>query len=177
MTKLTRIRIMFTRLLTIFFALIMILFPELGAPLITLVISVVLIVKGIHDLIYYATMARYMVNGQLILCKGLLFLNTGLFILDLTDIPLHYIMIYLLAGHGFTGAMMLLRALESRRMGVGSWRIGFFVGLGNIGISVLCLVFINNANIMVYIYSLSLIASAVADMIGATKKTAMVYIQ
>ncbi len=177
MTRWKRIRIVMKSVLIILYALLLMIIPELGAPLIALGLSILLILTGMHALIYYFTMARYMVDGQLIFWKGLLCFNIGLFLFDLTDIPIQYIMIYLVAGHGFTGLAGLLRSLEVRRMEVVSWRIGFMMSVGNIGISILCLVFINSPNIMVYVYSISLIGTAIGNISRAAKSTAMVYIQ
>lgn len=177
MTTLKRIQIIFRGIITILVAVFLSLIPDAGAPLITLALSISMIVSGIYSIGYYITMARYMVDGQFILYKGILLLNTGIFVMELTDVPLHYIMIYLLIGHGFTGLAGLLKSLEARRMEAPAWRMGALVGIGNILISILCLIFINSPDSMVYIYSLSLIGSSIADMSRATKRTAMVYIQ
>ncbi len=177
MTKWRRIRTIAASVIVILYALLLMAVPKIGAPLMTLGLAIVLVVMGINALIYYFTMARYMVDGQMILCKGLLVLNAGLFILDLSDIPIQYIMIYLLAGHGFAGLAGVARSLEARRMEVSTWRAGFLMGAGNIIVSILCLVFINSPKFMVYVYGISLIGTALGNIAGAAKKTAMVYIQ
>ena len=60
-------------------AAILILLPEGGCLYIMLFLAASLILRGISELIYYFTMARYMVGGKLILFIGAVFFDFGFF--------------------------------------------------------------------------------------------------
>ena len=177
MSKFRRIRTFLGGLFTILLAIFMICVPAAGAPLISLILGITFGGQGITTLLYYFSMAIYMVDGKQILYKGLMLFSMGIFMLVLTQVPTFYIMIYLIICHAFTGLVDLLNALESRKMKVASWPYGFIRGLFGILFSLVCLLFIDSTNIMVYLYSATLILRSLSSMITATRRTAMVYIQ
>ncbi len=177
MTKMQKIRSVITAIASLICAMVMILYPRLGIDLVLIVMILSLTTSGIYTLGYYFTMARYMVDGQLVLIKGIVVLNLGLLMISLSNAPLQYVMIYLLICHGFSGLTEILHALDIRSMQIAAWKRDFAVGAVNLVLCVICAIFINSANTMVYIYSLTLIHSALSKIINATKKTALVYIQ
>ena len=73
-------------------------FPEIGYGLILLLMVSSMMIRGMQDLFYYFTMARYTVGGVVVLYKGILFLDARLFALNLDSLPKEYVMLYLLAG-------------------------------------------------------------------------------
>ena len=96
-------------------AAVLILFPEGGCVYIMLFLAASLILRGISELIYYFTMARYMVGGKLILFIGAVFFDFGFFTLTLSDESNLFVLAYLLGFHAFAGLVNVLRALEARR--------------------------------------------------------------
>ena len=84
-------------------AAILILLPEGGCLYIMLFLAASLILRGISELIYYFTMARYMVGGKLILFIGAVFFDFGIFTLSLSDESKLFVLAYLLGFHAFAG--------------------------------------------------------------------------
>lgn len=178
MGKFGRIRNVFIGILMIFLSMIMlVLEPEQGFLIAALMLSLALLVKGIGSLVYYFTMARYMVGGKIQLYVGLIVLDFGMFTLTLTDIPHLYLILYMLGTHAFGGGIDILRALEAKRNGASSWKLKASQGVVNLIVAVLCLFSLESTKLLVMLYCLGLMYSAVVRIISAFRKTAIVYIQ
>lgn len=174
----------FQRIVNIFIGIVMILggitiavLPEVGLVIVAFVMCVALIVYGIRRLVYYFTMARHMVGGQIMLFLGVVIIDLGLFVLTLSGVPHFYIMIYLLAIHGFSGAIEILRSLEAKRLGAPSWKFKLATGVVDILIAAACGVFIKSEAIAVYIFCAGIIYSGIARIISAFRRIAVIYIQ
>ena len=141
------------------------------------ILSLSLFVYGIKTLIYYITMTRHMVGGRIMLYLAVVVLDLGMFTMMLTNIPKMYIALYLVVVYAFSGAIDILRALEAKKYQAPSWRFSLISGIINVVIAILCIVFIGSTNMIVYLYSAGLIYSAIARIITAFRKTAIVYIQ
>ena len=89
-------------------AAILILLPEGGCLYIMLFLAASLILRGISELIYYFTMARYMVGGKLILFIGAVFFDFGFFTLTLSDESKLFVLAYLLGFHAFAGLVICM---------------------------------------------------------------------
>ena len=172
-----RIKNVLIGILTILGAVILIVFPEEGILITASILSISLFVYGIKTLIYYITMTRHMVGGRIMLYLAVVVLDLGMFTMMLTNIPKMYIALYLVVVYAFSGAIDILRALEARKYQAPSWRFSLISGIINVVIAILCIVFIGSTNMIVYLYSAGLIYSAIARIITAFRKTAIVYIQ
>lgn len=178
MGKIGRIRNVFIGILMILLSIIMLsLEPELSFIIAALILSLALLIKGIGLLIYYFTMARHMVGGKIQLYVGLIVLDFGIFTLTLTNIPHLYLILYMLGTHAFGGVINILRAREAKRNGASSWKLKTSQGVVNLIVAVLCLFSLGSTKLLVVIYCLGLLYSAVVRMITAFRKTAIVYIQ
>ena len=151
--------------------------PEEGYAFVAFLLTLALIIGGIRALFYYFTMSRHMVGGKAILYNGILLLDFGLFTLTLSSVPGVYILVYLLACHAFSGFVDILRSLEARHYHSGSWRWSFVNGIVNLGIAVICVVFVHSISTAVYIYCIGLIYSGITRISSAFRKTAIVYVQ
>ena len=172
-----RIKNVLIGILIILGAVILIAFPEEGIIITASILSLSLFVYGIKTLIYYITMTRHMVGGRIMLYLAVVVLDLGMFTMMLTNIPKMYIALYLVVVYAFSGAIDILRALEAKKYQAPSWRLSLTSGIISVVIAILCIVFIGSTNMIVYLYSAGLIYSAIARIVTAFRKTAIVYIQ
>lgn len=178
MGKFGRVRNVIIGILMILLSFIMmILDPEVSFLIAALILSLALLVNGIRLLIFYFTMARHMVGGKVQLYVGLIVFDFGIFTLTLTNIPHIYLILYLLGTHAFGGVFNILHALETKRNGASSWKLKFSQGVVNLLVAVLCLLSLGSTQLLVVIYCLGLLYSAVVHIISAFRKDAIVYIQ
>lgn len=171
-----RIELILTAMLMLAAAAIMLSDPETGYLIVTAILSLSLLLYGLRMLIYYLTMARHMVGGLLILFISVILLDFGLFTMSLSDMPKFYVVLYLLTINALSGVLGILRTLESKRYGAASWKLNLSHGIVNIAIAVLSLIFVRNSNMLVYMYSIGLIYSALMRIIRAFRRTAIVYV-
>lgn len=143
--------------------------PEDGHVIVSLLLGVSLLIYGIRNIIYYFTMARFMVGGRMILYLGVLILDAAGVFAILADSSTLYIMIYLIAIYFFSGVIDLLRALEEKQMFVSAWKIQLVSAVVNLLVVVACIIFIKSEEICVYIYAGGLIYSALAGIIAAIR--------
>ncbi len=176
MNRFQKIRSFVISIIMITMSIILLIFPEDGYTAVTVILSLIMLAKGFEAIIYYFTMARYMVGGKATLFLAIILLDFGAFTITLVDIPHIYLALYLLGLHGLSGLIQLLRGFEARRMG-GSWRLTMAHGAVNLIIAVSSCIFIGSAEILVYLYCTGLIYSAVIHIITSFRKTAIVYIQ
>ena len=177
MTKWQRIKSVLSGLVMIPTAALLSYFPEYGLVFIVLIIGVSAAVRGIGKLVYYFSMARYMVGGKNLLFQGIIYLDFGIFTIGFADIPARYIMIFLLIGYVFYGLIDIMRAMEIRRRSTNGWRFKFALGLGNLALAIICIAQMNSTRMTVYIYSLGMLFSAVGKIITAFRKSALIYVQ
>ena len=177
MGKLERIFQVVAGLLLIAVALILIIMRETGAWIVLLILSISLLIVGIRTLIYYFRMARHMVGGKIQLFYGVILVDIGIFSLELTDVPIRFIMIYLLIMYVFSGVILILRAFEAKKYKGSSWKKNLILGIINILVAAVCGVFMNNMAIMAYVYAAGLIYSGITRIYNGFRKTAIIYIQ
>ena len=177
MSKFQRVQNIVAGLCMLISAAVLFLLPEDGCLFIMLFLAVSLIIRGISELVYYFTMARYMVGGKLILFIGAVFFDFGFFTLTLSNEPKLFVLAYLLGLHAFTGLVNVLRAREAKRYNSGSWRINMAQGVVSILIAAVSLISAGNETLLVYFYSAGLIYSAALRIYSAFRRTAVVYIQ
>lgn len=177
MSKFQRIQSVILAVLMLLAAVLMISMPEIGYLIIILILAITLVVIGIRYIVYYFSMARFMVGGRTILFIGVIALDMGLFTATLYTVPKIYVVLYLVATNAISGVLGILRALEAKRYGAPSWRRNVTAGAVNLAIAVLSLVFIRSIRMIVIFYCIGLVYSAVTRIFTACRRTAIVYIQ
>ena len=161
----------------IIFGLFMLFFDSGNMVIILGILELGLFIRGIYTMIYYFTMARYMVGGIYIFYKGMFFLDAGLFTMFIDDFPKQYVVIYLVVTIGFSGLATMLHALEIRRMHSGKWRYQFALGLAGLVTAVASIWFGHNMLLMTRVYSIWVINLGLHRIASAFRRTAVVYIQ
>ena len=151
--------------------------PKMAYQIIIFILCLGLLIVGIKELFFYITMARHMTDGKRLLYRSIIMIDIGIFTLSLTKVPITYVMLYLAGLHLFTGGVAILRALESKRMQAGSWKLQFVMGLVNVILALLCLFYIKSTSIAINIYAIGLIWSGAMRIIQSFRKTEIVYIQ
>lgn len=139
-----------------------------------------LTLRGFHHLIYYFSMARYMVGGKQVLFRTVILLDLGIFTSTLSRSPSIYIILYIAGAQLFSGAVALLRANESRQTGSSRWKYTAAYGLMHIALFILVIafgLFMHSTEFAVYVYAVGLIGTAFHRFIQAFRRTAIVYIQ
>ena len=122
-------------------------------------------------------MARHMVGGRIMLYLAVVVLDLGMFTMMLTNIPKIYIVLYLVVVYAFAGVVSILRALEAKRYQAPMWKLSLISGIINVVIAILCIIFMRSTNMIVYLYCVGLIYSAIVRIVTAFRETAIVYIQ
>ena len=107
----------------------------------------------------------------------IIMIDMGLFTASLTDVPVVYMMLYLVGLHLFSGVIDMMRALEAKRLKSGSWKLQLFEGMVNVILAVLCLLHIRSFAVAVLIYAAGLAWSGLIRIVRALRKTAIAYIQ
>ncbi|MBQ8081832.1 MAG: DUF308 domain-containing protein [Clostridia bacterium] len=175
MTGLQRIRSVLAGLLMLAGVALLLVQPEAGYRIIALILSVVLLIDGVRSLWFYFSMARHMVGGRLILFRGIIALDLGMFAYSLQEIPPVYILLYLLVANLFAGVIDVLRAMEAKRM-ESRWRLNLAIGIANILLALSCGFCFRNPTLLAYVYAAGLAYSACLRIAQAFPKTAIVYI-
>lgn len=179
MTLMQRVEKIISALLMILGAVLVLYLGEDGFLLIALFLCVSLVFYGLRSLLFYATMARHMVDGRISLYKGLILLDLGIFSLTVLNDPHVFIILYILGINAFSGIVDILRALEARKLQSPSWRMNLAAGIVSIffalaaGVSGLVL---KNLEVTTIIYVIGVFWSAAAKLISAFRRTAIVYI-
>ena len=176
MSKIQRIKSMIEGLGMLGAAALMAILSDEGYYLVALLFCITLLNNAVNTLIYYLSIARYSVGGKIHLYKAIILLDFGMFVFSLDDVPRTYVLIYLVLVNLIQGIICIMRALESKKNN-GRWRLKLSEGVITVAIAVLCVIFNNSVNVMVYIYSFGLVCSGFVHIADAFRKTAIVYIQ
>jgi uncharacterized membrane protein HdeD (DUF308 family) len=179
MTKRNRIINILRGVLSILLALLLIVIPNGGLTLVLFIIGIGLTLKGIQTLLYYFSIARHMVDGKLVLCQGLIFLDLGMFTSSIADNPAGFLIAYIAAVDAFTGLVSILHSLESKRNGSLKWRYDFIFGLVSMLLAVIVLIggfVLKRPYVSVCAYAFGLIYSSALQIASAFRRNAIVYI-
>ena len=152
---------------------------EQGFLLIALFLCVSLVFSGLRSLIFYFTMARFMVDGRSSLYKGLILLDLGIFTVSVLNNPRIFVILYVLGANAFTGVVDILRTLEARKLQSPSWRMNLASGVISILFALaaaFCGFILKDMKVLSYLYAAGLLWSAAAKLVSAFRKTAIVYI-
>lgn len=144
-------------------------------PLIIGLYSLALEIYGVRKVWYFFRMARYMTGGRRILYRGILAFDFGIFAGSLVRVPQIYILLYLTGTMAFSGLVDILRARESREI-EGPWKMKTFQGATEIGVAVLCVLFLRSTDYVVDIFAMGLIFSAVMRILSAFRRTPVIMI-
>ncbi len=177
MTKLQRLKNIIYGLILLGAGIILLFLPEDAFVLLLLLLSAGLLIAGFNTLIYYFTMARFMVDGKMLLYKGIIIFDFGVLTASLVDVPRQFVLVYLIGVHAFSGLVELLRAMEARRYGGKNWRLKMGHGFVNVITCIICVIFLNNTNTVIIVYALGILYSGVLTLVSAFRRTAFVYIQ
>ena len=179
MTKRNRIINILRGVLSILLALLLIIIPNSGLTLVLFIIGIGLTLKGIQTLLYYFSIARHMVDGKLVLCQGLIFLDLGMFTSSIADNPAGFLIAYIAAVDAFTGLVSILHSLEAKRNGSLKWKNDFIFGLVSVFLAVIVLIggfVLKRPYVSVCAYAFGLIYSSVMQITSAFRRNAIVYI-
>lgn len=164
-------------LLMIIGSILFIMFPKDGAIYVVLCIDIALLLYGMRMIIYYITLARFMVGGIMTLYKSIIVIDFGLFVFYLYEIPYRLVMFYLAGVMAFHGVTVILSAMESRRLEVPFWRGKLAYGVINILLVIVSVLMMDSMKTVAYIFSISLIHSAIYNIVSAFRKSAVIYIE
>lgn len=175
-----RIRSFFLSFIMILIGVLIVLIPVIGSALALMILGYLLLGYGIGNLIYYGTMARYMIGGKLTLCIGIIMLDSGL--LFLTQVyESNFILGLLLQGvFGFYGVIALLRAREAKKNGSPMWKFNLIHAAINLMIVALAFIsrnFTGDDMMLSYLFAIGMFYSAAIRIYSAMRRTAIVYIQ
>ena len=151
-------------------------FPKDGAAIVIFILDLSLLIYGLRMLIYYLTMARYMVGGIMTLYKSIIVIDFGLFIFYMDRIPYRFMMVYLVAVMLFHSVTTLLGAFEMRRLENHSWKMRLAYGVTNMILAVSALFMIGRTEMVTVIYCIGLITGALYNIRLAFRKSAIIFI-
>jgi uncharacterized membrane protein HdeD (DUF308 family) len=148
--------------------------PE-GTKLIALIIGISLIIYGIRSLVAFFLKFRFIVGGRMQLYIGIIVMDLGLLILSSFSGSNVLILIYLLGFRLVTGAIGVARALEAKKNGA-PWKIRLAAGIISLATVLLGIIFFMDPEVVVDIYCLGLLFSAVEHFIAAFRRNKVVTI-
>ena len=88
-----------------------------------------------------------------------------------------FALVYLIAFHGFSAVVNLLKGVREKSSRTGSWKIDLFQGTGNLLIILVCFMFRQSTELLVCLYCGGLFYSAALRIFCAVRKNDIVYIQ
>ncbi len=180
MTKVQRILRVFEGIMMLLCAVLLNVAPFGGYVIVIVILALSLINYAFRRLIFYFTMARYMVGGRSILYSAVIILDFGILMLGFVSLPGIYLAIYLGVIHLVSGGVDIYNAIDAKKLGSSLWLRGAVVGAINIVIAFVAIVAgltTKSVQIFVVIYSIGLVYSAIIRIVSAFRKTAIVYIQ
>ena len=153
------------------------LYPDNAYIIVAIILAVALVIKGIQDIYFYFSYARYMVGGKMILFQGVILLDFAILAGSLTHLPQPMVLVYLIIAHLFSGVVEVLRALEAKNEVNGPWKLKFCHGIIDLLLGLICLVMIWHPTIPVIVFSIGLMYSGVMRVIEAFQKTTFILIK
>jgi len=176
MTKPQRIRTFLGGIIMLFLAVLLLLVPDAWFDGIAVFIGLMFAIRGIRSLLYYFSMARYMVGGKAILFWGAILLSVGLFTASLADSPALIIILYLVIVNAFSGLVNLVKAIREFREHISLWKYDAADALAGLSIAIACLLFMHSVHVLVWLYGIGLAYQALLRIRSAFLRTAIVYI-
>ena len=177
MTRFQRIENIAVAAVMIVCGILIALRPGDGLRFSVLVLSISLALSGIRYLVYYFTLARYMVGGKALLFAGVFLLDAGAFLNTLLNERFLTLLIYLIAVYLFAGLVDVLRAYEAKRLNAPLWKFKLALGLAEFLTAVFCVLFSGNMNVLSLVYCAGLIYSGLVRFVSVFRRTGIVYVQ
>lgn len=179
MSKFQRISVILLGLLQLLAAALIFALPgtESGLLVILLILSFTFAASGVKDIVRYFSMARFMVGGRLILFRGVIMFDFGLFSLSLYDASSFIVSIYLIGVFMFSGVVDILMAREAKYLRSSRWKLRIARGAVKIMLGIACIAFIRNESALEILFGISLVYSASTRIVSAFRKTESAYIQ
>ena len=174
MTLRKRITRLLRGIMMLIAAAVLLAYPEYGYAFVILILDIMLLIYGIRLLVYYFTMTRFMVGGISTLFKGIIVIDLGLFISELDDTTKKMAMVYLIVCLIFSGVTDVFHAIEAKHL-LGAWKYEIISGIIKVLIALSCLGFLDSSGILVLIYSIGLVHTALTYIVSAFRKTAIMY--
>ena len=179
MTKARRVTNIFQSIIMILFSLVLFINPENSISIVIGIVGLGMTLKGFGVLIYYFWMAKSMVGGKLVLYRGIILLDLGIFTSSLANDQFFYIFLYIAIVNAFAGLVAILRSRESKMLGSSKWInsavYGIVVIILMVAAIIICVTF-NSIVFPIYIYAASLLYSAIQKLSASFRRTAIVYI-
>jgi uncharacterized membrane protein HdeD (DUF308 family) len=151
-------------------------FSTVGYSTVLLILSIILLAYGIRMILFYFTMARHMNGGRYMLYRGILFTDLALLTFSLQDVPVIYIMTYLIGLLGFSGAVDIFRAFDARKIQA-RWKGKLIRGVITLAFAIYAFLNLNTPQYCVFIYSASLFYNALMRLASAFRRTELITIQ
>lgn len=177
MSKFDRIKNIIIGIAVIVISVYMLAVPSTGYYMANLILGVVLLINGIKQFIYFFSMGIHMIGGKMILYRALITMDLSFFILTIGGIGQRYMMVYFIIYYLFAGIIIIFRAYESRKAEAGFWKWKLMHGIVKVTVAIMCIIYNNSEDVMLYLLCFGLIISAVMRIGMALKKTAIIYIQ
>ncbi len=177
MSRFSRIKNIIIGIAVIVMSVFMLIFPSVGYYMATIILGVVLLINGIKQFIYFFSMGIHMIGGKIILYRALITIDLSFFILSIKGIGQRYMMVYFIIYYLFAGTIIIFRAYESRKAEAGFWKWKLMNGIIKVTVAIMCIIFNNSEDVMLYLMCFGLIISSVTRIGMALKKTAIIYIQ
>ncbi len=177
MSKLGRIKNIIIGIAVIAMSVFMLVFPDTGYYMATLILGLVLLIDGIKQFLYFFSMGIHMIGGKTILYRALITMDLSFFILSIRGIGQRYMMVYFVIYYLFAGIIIIFRAYESRKAEAGFWKGKLVNGIIKVAVAIMCIICNNSPDVMLYLMCFGLMISAVTRIGIALKKTAIIYIQ
>ena len=180
MTRLDRVLNFIRAIAQIIFAVLIFLDPDDGLVLVIYIIGIDMILRALGNLTYYFTMARSMVGGRFALYRGIIYLDFGVFTVLTVDALTFYLIIYIAILSFITGAIAVMRAIESKRAGSPQWRSLIAYGSANLILVVIVLIgglVLNHPFLAIDVYACTLIYSSILRIRSSFKESAIIYIK
>lgn len=148
---------------------------EDGPNVIALIMGVTLAIYGIRCLVAYFLKFRYIIGGRMQLYIGIIVMDLGLLIIGSFNGSGILILIYLLGFRLVMGVIGVARALERKKSGA-SWKIRLAGGIISLLTVLVGIIFFREPEVVVDIYCIGLLISAVEHIVTAFRRDKVVSI-
>jgi uncharacterized membrane protein HdeD (DUF308 family) len=159
----------------VFMAVLLFFLGEYGSKLVALIMGFSLLIYGIRCLVAYFIKYRYIVGGRMQLYIGIIVMDLGLLIISSYNGSGVLILIYLLGFRLVMGVIGVARALERKKSGA-SWKIRLAGGIISLLTVLVGIIFFREPEVVVDIYCIGLLISAVEHIVTAFRRDKVVSI-
>ena len=180
MTKKQRVGTFFFGIIQILAAVLFFLDPKGGLRIAISLLGFSMTIRGLQGILYYLSMARHMVGGKIVLYRGLIYLDLGLFTSSLAAHQRIYLMMYLAGINAFAALVNILRSLEDKRVGAATWKYQAMTAGASALAAVAVVVggvFMRSVTLVVYIYAIGVLYKGCFRIASVFRRTEILFIQ